>query len=54
VFEDSSFGHLFRSVAERYFGISEEIGGAILRELYTPILNPCVKGKGFEKRVHLW
>jgi hypothetical protein len=53
VFEDPSLGLLFRSAAERYFGISEKIESAILRDLYTPILNPCVKGKGFEKRVHL-
>jgi hypothetical protein len=53
VFEDPSFGLLFRSAAERYFGISEQIENEILRELYTPILNPRVKGKEFEKRVHL-
>jgi hypothetical protein len=49
VFEDPSFGLLFRSAAERYFGILEEIENAILRELYTPILNPRVKGRGSRK-----
>jgi hypothetical protein len=49
VFEDPSFGLLFRSAAERYFGILEEIEKAILRELYTPILNPRVKGRGSRK-----